>query len=170
MTEKQSPQLTEQEMLENILTNGSPEAKELTKHYLRLLYDWDASEARSGVEHLMHTSTYWEDEETLCAQIPVHPGLHNTHGIVHGGVLTTIMDNSMGVLLSELSPVPGNILTIDIHVQFISAGTGGKLTCKASPVTVGHRISYAEAAVYDEENQLIAKADGTFYLKQTSRS
>lgn len=170
MTEKHSSQLTEQEMLENILADGSPEAKELTKHYLKLLHDWDTSEARSGVEHLMHTSTYWEGEETLCASIPVHSGLHNTHGIVHGGVLTTIMDNSMGVLLSELSPVPGDILTIDIHVQFISAGTGRQLTCKASPVTVGRRISYAEAAVYDEENRLIAKADGTFYLKQAARS
>lgn len=84
----------------------------------------------------------------------------NNLGIVHGGVICTLLDVAMGSTCRVTLGKP--VLTLDIQVAFLSPGRG-TLVAQGSILRAGKSLIYAEARVFVEEDEtLVAKGSGIF--------
>ncbi|WP_298167639.1 PaaI family thioesterase [Novosphingobium sp.] len=87
----------------------------------------------------------------------------NARGLLHGGVISALADNAMGlacVLLLENA----SALTINLSVDFLSTGKVGQwLEVRAAPTRLGKTLAFADARVFADD-ALIAKASGTFRI------
>lgn len=84
----------------------------------------------------------------------------NNLGIVHGGVICTLLDVAMGSTCRVNLGKP--VLTLDMQVAFLSPGRG-TLVAQGSILRAGKSIIYVEGRVFVEEDEtLVAKGSGIF--------
>ncbi len=89
------------------------------------------------------------------------PLLFNPQGTLHGGVLATAMDISMGHLLRHRASAGA---TLEMKIQYIAPIKEGRATCRASFLRQGKRISYLQSHAYREDGVLAAHATATWQL------
>lgn len=135
-------------------------------------FDPISEEAPSPMaETLGVTLTRWKDgfAEVAC---PVSPRVINRQGVVHGGALAMLLDTASGYAV-VWCPYPGrkrNAFTLSLDTQFIAAARTGSLTAEARIVGGGASVCFTDAAVYDQDRRLIAKATGVFKRRSGSVS
>lgn len=86
--------------------------------------------------------------------------LFNPQGTVHGGVIATVMDISMGHLLHHASGRPGT--TLELKTQFLLPARDGTLTCTGRFLRRGRTISHLAAELRDASGELLAYATATW--------
>ena len=87
------------------------------------------------------------------------PTLFNPQGTLHGGVLTTAMDISMGHLLHN---VAGAGATLEMKVQFLGSVAGGLVRCEGSFLRRGGRTSFLQSHARRQDETLVAHATATW--------
>lgn len=85
----------------------------------------------------------------------------NPQGSVHGGVLATVMDISMGHLVNK---VAGPGATIEMKIQFMRPVGAGEVTCEGRFIRRGRTISFMESRVFDAAGKLSAHATATWKM------
>jgi uncharacterized protein (TIGR00369 family) len=88
--------------------------------------------------------------------------LYNMIGSVHGGIITTLLDNALGSAVQSVLPAGRVATTMDLHTRFhrpVTAATG-KVFADARVVHAGRRSATSEAHLID--------AAGTVYATGTS--
>ena len=103
--------------------------------------------------------SYDDEAQTSSVVLPYAPFLCNPQGTVHGGIITTAMDISMGHLCHRFL---STAVTIEMQLRFFRplAGTGrieGRL------LRPGRRIVHLESRLFDERNTLAAYAVGSWH-------
>ncbi|HJR18428.1 MAG TPA: PaaI family thioesterase [Actinomycetota bacterium] len=88
----------------------------------------------------------------------------NPGGIVHGGVLATLLDGCIGLALRTKLGMDKDHVTVDLNVQYISAMRAGALIGRGKAVRVGDRVSHGEAELTTEDGRLVAKGSATFLV------
>jgi len=84
-------------------------------------------------------------------------------GFLHGGVLASLADISMGsALLSVVGIVPS--VTVEMSIDFISPVKVGGVTAYGRVLHKGRRISYTESEIKDDAGEMALKATGVYYL------
>ena len=101
------------------------------------------------------------DDEACVVQFEVKDYMFNPQGTLHGGVIATVMDISMGHLLKRMSG-PGT--TLEMKTQYVRPVQTGKLYCKGEFTHRGRGISYLRSSLTDAEGNLIAFATATWKL------
>jgi len=85
-------------------------------------------------------------------------------GIVHGGVVATIIDTAtFWAAFLRLAPTDG-LVNIDLKLNYLKSIGSGKLIARGTCIRPGRSISYAEASVYDESENLIAHGTSTLMV------
>ncbi|GIO41903.1 PaaI family thioesterase [Paenibacillus apis] len=84
----------------------------------------------------------------------------NSMGIVHGGVLSAMMDQSMGTLVAAVKGRLG--VTTHLNVQFLSPMHKGVLKVSAFPLHETYRTMTLRAEVRDAEGVLGCISTATF--------
>ncbi|MGP1358690.1 PaaI family thioesterase [Roseicyclus sp.] len=101
-------------------------------------------------------------EKQVCRlTFPVTDMLRNPQGALHGGVMCTAMDISMGHLVAK---VAGPGATIEMKVQFMRPVTGGTVICEGSFTRRGRSLSFMESKLYGEDGKLAAHATATWKM------
>jgi uncharacterized protein (TIGR00369 family) len=114
-------------------------------------------------------------EPGICAvQLAAKARHVNIHDIVHGGVVTTIMDKAGGLCGLQREGEDGDggrsSLTISMTVNFLaSAGPGAILTATARKRGGGRQIFFCSIEVADETGRLIALGDGAYKLREAKQ-
>lgn len=85
----------------------------------------------------------------------------NMVGIVHGGVMMSMLDNAMGLILLSKGE---NTVTATMNTHFLSNIKNGKIYCKAELLHATKRTNTMTATLYDEHNELLAYASGSYRL------
>lgn len=99
--------------------------------------------------------------------LPVKEQLLNAGGVVHGGALTSLADAAMGVALATLlDPWSERPVTVEIKVNFLAPVTGGMLEARGRIIKGGRSVAVGEAEVTDAQGRLMAKALGTFVIRE----
>ena len=93
------------------------------------------------------------------------PPLFNPQGTLHGGVLATAMDISMGHLLNHKAG-PG--ATLEIKLQYMAAVTEGIVQCRATVLRQGRSISFLQSHATRADGMLVAHATATWRLLRAS--
>jgi acyl-CoA thioesterase len=97
--------------------------------------------------------------------LTVRPQHMNPHGIVHGGVVYSLVDYAMGgALTSRLEPGE-RCATLEVKINYLGAVSGGSLRADARVIGRTKRIGVLEATVHANGNRLIALATGSFYIQ-----
>lgn len=136
-----------------------------------LLPDLDPLRARSGFADLVdYRLTRWQADEAEVRILVTERHL-NRSGVLHGGVLCTILDAACGYAGCFLD-IPGRrrrAFTLALNTQFIgSVEAGGELICVGRRVGGGRSIFFTAAEVRDSAGRLVAKADGVFRYRGRS--
>ncbi len=106
------------------------------------------------------------DGDACLVSFSVTPALQNPQGTLHGGVLATAMDISMGHLLHH---VDGAGATLEMKVQYLASVTAGDVVCRGTFLRQGRRTSFLQSEAQHEDGTLIAHATSTWTrLRQVS--
>lgn len=85
----------------------------------------------------------------------------NSLGIVHGGVLTSLMDQAMGMVATAAKNVDACVTT-NMNVHFVSPMKQGRLTVTAIVIHEAGRSLTTEARIHDSEGTLGCISTGSF--------
>lgn len=98
------------------------------------------------------------EQGSITAEFIVRPDQLNHAGVMHGGIITTILDEMMGITLITYE-IEHLYVTINLHADFLfGAKEGEKLKAVSQVFRVGKKIANVEAKLFNEKGQLIAKA------------
>lgn len=89
---------------------------------------------------------------------------HNPNAVVHGGVLFSLVDTSMGGALRSLLSDKEISATIEIQIRYLKAVRDGVVTAETRVIQKGKRIAQLESEVRDAAGTLLAKATGSFAI------
>lgn len=110
-----------------------------------------------------YTVAAWADGYCEMA-LEVGPGHINRSGVLHGGVVMTLLDAAAGYA-GCWCPTPGRVrkcVTLSMTTQFVKAATGGRVTAIGRVRGGGRRIFFATAELVDASGKLLALGDGSF--------
>jgi uncharacterized protein (TIGR00369 family) len=82
-------------------------------------------------------------------------------GIVHGGVLATLIDTATFWAGYLRLPQGTGLVNVDLKLNYLKPGLGGVLRAEGRCLRPGRQISYAEAHVRDEAGELVAHGTST---------
>ncbi|MCK6073968.1 PaaI family thioesterase [Paenibacillus silvae] len=96
-------------------------------------------------------------------QIALTAGEHHTNsmGIIHGGVLTSLMDQAMGMVATAAMEVDGCVTT-NLNVHFLAPMRQGELIVTSSVLHQAGRSITTQSEVRDESGTLGCMATATF--------
>ncbi len=86
----------------------------------------------------------------------------NSRGIVHGGVILSLVDQAIGAAASFALGRGRRAVTAELKVNFLAPITSGTLTARARLLREGKRLLVGEADVTDQDGRMIAKGLGTW--------
>lgn len=89
----------------------------------------------------------------------------NTMGVVHGGVLCTLLDTAMGAVFFEsLHDEQKAGATLEIKINFLKPTIEGNLTAYGILINVSRRTAYVEGYIENQHGKLVAKASATMMI------
>ena len=101
-------------------------------------------------------------ETNLKMTLPIQPLFINSVGVVHGGIICSLADIAMGNSFEVDENYRQTVVTVDLKTTFIKAAKGRFLTADAHLVKKGRTLNHIDCFIYDENNNLVAKANGIF--------
>ncbi|MDQ0494357.1 PaaI family thioesterase [Paenibacillus brasilensis] len=101
------------------------------------------------------------DENEVHIALQAGPQHTNVMGIVHGGVLTSLMDQAMGMVAMGSRQMQ-SCVTTNLNVHFLSAMRQGALQVKARILHQAGRTITTEAEVRNSEGTLGCMSTATF--------
>ena len=124
------------------------------------------------VPHIWHTLAYrspqqgagkstieWEATPDYC--------FHDGRGgfIVHGGMVTTLLDTAMGGACWSVLGDEESFLTADLHVEFLRATRPGVLRAEGRVAQRNRRVAFCAADLYDVGGELLASSRCTQIIR-----
>ena len=115
-------------------------------------------------------STAQREIAWLAADLPGHrtgeielgfdgkPEFLNPMGIVQGGFLSAMLDDTMGPLIFVMTEGRMFATTIDLHVHFLRPVKPGPIMTKAQLTQLGKKVAFAEGQLFDSDGRLSARA------------
>lgn len=101
----------------------------------------------------------------------------NPTGLLHGGMQSAIMDDSIGITTATLGH-KGFLISIDMHINYLGkVKIGEKIRCKTKVLREGKKITNIRAEIYDSGNNMVATANSNLiktdftpeWVKQTDK-
>lgn len=101
------------------------------------------------------------DKERVDLKVEAGEKHLNSMGIVHGGVLSSMMDQAMGILVTAAKEgVQG--VTTHLNVNFLAPMHKGELIASAFPIQETYRTMTLRAEIRNQEGTLGCIANATF--------
>jgi uncharacterized protein (TIGR00369 family) len=116
------------------------------------------------LSRLLGLRVSYEADACLVA-FEVTPALLNLQGTLHGGILATAMDISMGHLLHHAD---GAGATLEMKLQYLASVKDGEVICRGSFLRKGRRTSFRQSEARRSDGTLIAHATSTWTRLRTA--
>jgi len=103
------------------------------------------------------------DTVGLC-HLDVGPQHLNTQGIVHGGILSVLLDTASGVT-TRLSIDPATlppVMTVSLTINYLGPARIGKITARGKVTGGGRKMVFAEAVLTNAAGDVLATSSGVF--------
>jgi uncharacterized protein (TIGR00369 family) len=131
---------------------------------------WDVMEGRAAPPPAA-ALLGWElvsvdpDAGTIEVGFTATEGFLNPVGVIQGGFLAAMLDDTMGpALVATLDPdqfAP----TTDLHVQFLRPARPGRLTGRGRVVRRGKDVAFLAGELADDSGQIVAVATATAQIR-----
>jgi uncharacterized protein (TIGR00369 family) len=88
----------------------------------------------------------------------------NARGMAHGGLISALADNAMGLACVLASDGTDGAVTANLTVGFVGSAKAGQwLEVAAEPTKVGRTLGFAEARI-TADGELVARANAVFRM------
>ena len=101
----------------------------------------------------------WDATPDYCFHAPSGP-------IVHGGMVSTILDTAMGGACWSQLAEDESFLTADLRVEFMRAARPGTLRAEGRVIQRNRRVAFCSAELYDEAGELLASSRCTQIIRR----
>ena len=101
------------------------------------------------------------EPELVWAELTVSENSYNPHGIVHGGLLTTLADTAAGCCACSKG---GHCVTSNCTMEFLRPATGKKIYCVATPKKMGRSLSTIQISLTNDDGVEVATGTFTFFM------
>jgi acyl-CoA thioesterase len=105
------------------------------------------------------------EDRTSHVRMTVEEIHHNYVGVLHGGVISTLIDIAIARAIRDVVAEEDTIATVTLNLTFIRAVSSGELEARGRVSFKGNRLAHGEAEVYAGD-QLIARGTGTWYISR----
>lgn len=92
----------------------------------------------------------------------------NPVGIVQGGILAAMLDDTMGPALAATLGAGEFAPTLNLNVSFVRPAAAGSFTGKGRVVARGGRICHLQGELFDEAGTLVATASATAMVSRST--
>ena len=115
---------------------------------------------------LEHTGAALKCLSTGKAEVELHvKPYHLQHkGFVHGGVISTLMDNTGWYAAASGLDDGYTAVTMEIKINYLKPALGAYLLASAEIKRQGRSTSFVTIELHDDKNALIAYATGTYAI------
>lgn len=110
----------------------------------------------------------WEPLYSCRVEAAVYLGLRagpahaNSRGLVHGGLLTALADNAMGLSCAQVNSDTSALVTVNLAIDFVAAAhLGDWVEVRPTVIKAGRRLSFASAVIMAGD-KVCARANATF--------
>jgi len=90
----------------------------------------------------------------------------NASGSIQGGILTAMLDDTMGPAVLIITGARVYPTTINMNVAFLSPARPGALFGEATVLQLGKTVGFLEATLTDAEGVMIARATSSVKLRE----
>ncbi len=97
-------------------------------------------------------------------RLDIDPVWHNPNGVLHGGVIYTMVDYSMGGAVQPNLPEGDFCTTIEAKISYLASVREGTLTVETEVVKQGRNIAFTESKVTDDKGRLVATGSGSMFI------
>ena len=118
------------------------------------------------LDHLGVVTEFAENGKSRIT-LNMRPEHKNSFGVVHGGVIMTLLDFVMAAAARSAMDHPLGAITIDMTISFLRPSVG-KIAVEGTVLKSGKSINYCEAVVLNEAGEITAKSSGTFVLRKVN--
>ena len=101
----------------------------------------------------------WDATPDYCFQAPSGP-------IVHGGMVTTLLDTAMGGACWSVLEADESFLTADLRVEFMRSARPGTLRAEGSVIQRNRRVAFCSADLFAPDGSLLATSRCTQILRR----
>ena len=112
-----------------------------------------------GFDKLLGLRLTSVSEDEVVAQLDVRPELLQPYGLLHGGVLCSVVETVGSVAGATWFGDRGNVVGTSNHTNFLRAVREGVLTAVATPIHRGRTQQLWTVDVRDEQQRLVAKGE-----------
>ncbi|MEX0801039.1 MAG: PaaI family thioesterase [Dehalococcoidia bacterium] len=106
-----------------------------------------------------HTEEFREGLVRLSLHLQEHHT--NPNGVMHGGVVTTLMDEAIGGVIASVRGMEAMFAaphaTIEMNASFLAgARPGDRVVVEARVLRIGKRVAFGEAEMRRDDGELLA--------------
>lgn len=116
-------------------------------------FEYDGFDKVLGLQILSAT------EDEVVGRFEVRPELLQPYGLLHGGVLCSVVETLGSVAGAVWFGDRGNVVGTSNHTNFLRAVRAGVLTGTATPIHRGRTQQLWTVDIRDEQDRLVAKGD-----------
>jgi len=101
---------------------------------------------------------------TCRVSLDLQPQHLNRHGVLHGGIVATLLDAACGNTASGYFDLADHatVVTVSLNVSFVAAVQAGQLVAVARTTGGGRSLAYVNGELRDQDDKLVATACGVF--------
>ena len=106
------------------------------------------------------------------ARVRMQPELANPVGLMHGGVIASLIDTGIAYALMLQEDVQDalhagrSLVTVDLRVKYLRPVSAGSITCESRVVRMGRQIIHADAIVTNDAGKEVARGDAIYTTAQ----
>ena len=118
------------------------------------------------IAHLIGFSITHAESGVVSASLVPNESHYNPIGMVHGGVIATLLDTVVGCAVQSMLPLSRGYTTLNLSVSYIRAVTlaTGEIMAEGTIMHSGRSTAIAHGRVRDAAGKLLATAETTCLL------
>ena len=89
----------------------------------------------------------------------------NPFGVIQGGFLTAMLDDTMGPALVATLGRDQSMVTADLHVQFLAPARTGRIVGRGRVTRRGRDVAFLSGELCDQEGKIVAAATATALIR-----
>ncbi|HVL90076.1 MAG TPA: PaaI family thioesterase [Actinomycetota bacterium] len=130
-----------------------------------------SSEIERAIRERIHASEFagWFGMEFVSAadgecemRLELKPHHLNPGGIIHGGVIATMLDAAIGLALRSARPLGSPHVTLTMSIQYIGMASEGTIVARGRSLHAGRRAGHGEGELVTADGRMLAKGAATF--------
>jgi uncharacterized protein (TIGR00369 family) len=82
--------------------------------------------------------------------VPIEPRLSQQHGLLHAGVVMTVLDSACGYAALTQMPEDADVLTVELKVNLLAPAAGDRVVAEGTVVRAGRTLTVCRGDAYAE--------------------